>query len=176
MALSLDKKKVMVDEIREKLDASQWCLLADPVGLTVAQVSELRVKLFQSGIDYKVYKNTLIRRAIQDKGGDGLQKLIPNLKGSTGMATTTTCDPIVATKIFTDFAKTQDKLQVKAAVFQGDYWDTMKTADMAKLGSMASIYGMLIAVMKTPATKLISTLNGPMSKLTLTLKAVANKG
>lgn len=176
MTLTLSQKEKVVEEIVEKLGKSEWMMLANPVGLTVASVSELRKKLYESKIDYTVYKNTLIRRAIEQNGDAGLQKLIPHLKGPTGLAITESCDPIVATKIFTDFAKTAEKLEVKAAVFQGDYWDTARTVEMAKLGSMASIYGMLISAMKNPANKLVNTLNGPMMNLVLTLKAVAEKG
>lgn len=176
MTLTLNRKKEVVEEIKEKLGKSEWYLLADPVGLTVANVSDLRKKLYESKIDYTVYKNTLIRRAIEEQGGEGLQQLIPHLKGPTGLAITEGCDPIVATKIFTDFAKAQEKLEVKAAVFQGDYWNTARTIEMAKLGSMATIYGTLISAMKNPANKLVNTLNGPMTTLVLTLKAVAEKG
>jgi len=172
--LTLARKQELVTEITAKLKESDLCLFADPIGLTVAQVNELRTKLNDSEIEYKIYKNTLIKRAIEEHGDENLKPLLDHLTGPTGLAISPS-DPIVAAKVFVDFMEDNEKLTLKAAVFQGEYWDEKKIKDMSKLGSMASIYGQLVSAMKAPAFKLVHALNSPMQSLVLTLKAIAQK-
>ena len=175
MPLTVTRKKELVTEITEKLKESELCLLADPIGMTVAQVDELRTKLRESNIDYKIYKNTLISRALDETGDEKLQALKDSLIGPTGVAVTPD-DPIVAAKVFVDFQKDNDKLTLKAAVYQGEFWDAAKIKSMSELGSMASIYGQLVSAMQAPAFKLTHALRSPAQNLVLTLKAIAEKG
>lgn len=174
MALTLTQKKEHVAELKEKFEKSDWCLLADPVGLTVAQVSELRKRLREKQVDYKIYKNTLIRRAIEESGKEELKPLIKHLKKPTGVAFTRE-DPIAAAKLFVDYAAENNKLEIKAAMLQGDLWDVAKTKDMSMMGSMACIFGQLAAVLLAPINELLYSLNGPAGELALTLEAVADK-
>jgi len=176
MPLTIDKKKEIVEEIGKQFDENPFCLVADPVGLTVKEVSALRRRLRENGVTLKVYKNRLIRRAIEGRDGRSeLEKLFSHLRGPSALAFTKG-DPIAAAKIFTEYAEENEKFRIKAAICQQDYWDGGQVREMAKLGSMGAIYGRLVAAMKGPVYKLIYVLNAPGAKLTGTLKAVAEKG
>jgi large subunit ribosomal protein L10 len=176
MPLTLERKSKVVEEISKQFEEHPYCLVANPVGMTVKEVSDLRNRLREKGVTLKVYKNRLIRRAIEGRGEAGdLVKLFGHLKGPSALAFTKG-DPIVATKVFADFAAENEKLELKAAVYQMKYWDNAQIKDLAKLGSMAAVYGRLISAMKAPMYKLVYVLNAPGSKLVGTLKALAEKG
>ena len=174
MALSLEIKKEHVSEIAEKLKSSQWILMVDPIGLNVAGIMDLRNKLRENNVGMKVYKNTLIARAIDECGDENLKPLKDFLTGPTALSYTTD-DPIVATRVLVDFAKDNDSLTLKAASCEGDYWDEVKIAEMSKLGSKKAIYGGLISTMLAPINKLVFVLTGPGRDLVGTLDAIADK-
>ncbi len=175
MALALADKKLHVDEISKRLEANKFRMLVDTQTLTVHQVEDLRAKLREKKIKLKVYKNRLIKRAIDEQGSDSqLAKLTEHLTGPTAMAFTDG-DPIVAAKVFADYAEENKNLGLKAVVYEDQYWVEADIKEMVKLGSMAAIYGRLINGMKTPMRKLTNSLKWPGTKLTLTLKAAAEK-
>jgi len=175
MPVPLSKKKELVEELRKKFDENDWCILASASGMTVAEVSDLRNKLRASGVSFKVYKNTLLKRVISERENSGeLIKLVDHLKGPTAIAFSKE-DPIVSTKLFVDYSQTNEKLSLKAAVCEKAYWSEEDVKRMAKLGSKAAIYGMLISQLKAPLYKLIYVLKSPGDKLVGTLKAVSEK-
>lgn len=95
-----EEKQKIVDEIKEKLQESSGVVLADYRGMTVSQVTKLRVELRQAGIEYRVLKNTMVRRAADEIG---LQGLDPYLKGLTAVAFS--ADPVAPAKILIEFGK-----------------------------------------------------------------------
>ncbi len=176
MPLTLEDKKVLVEEISSELKNSSWCILTDVIGLKVSEVNELRNKARESGVNIKVYKNRLIKRAIDEQDDSGeLGKLVSHLKGPTAVAFVSE-DPIIASKMFVDFAEDNKNFTIKAAVLDAKYLSPEEIKELSKLGSMASIYGKLILAMKAPMYKLINALQGPGSSLVGTLKSIAEKG
>ncbi len=176
MAISLSEKQEIVAELKEKFDKNEWVLLASATGMTVAEISEFRNKLREKGVSLKVYKNTLLQRVISERTDAGeLPKLIDHLKGSTMVAFTNE-DPIVSAKMFADYVATNDKMGLKAAVYEKKYWSEADIKNYSKLGSKSAIYAQLIGALKGPMYKLIYVLQAPGGKLVGTLKAVAEKG
>lgn len=176
MPLTLERKQQIVEEISKQFEENAYCMVANPIGMTVKEVSDLRNRLREKGVSLRVYKNRLIRRAIEDRENSSeLVKLFDHLKGPTALAFAKG-DPIAATKAFTDFAEENGKLQIKAVVYQAKYWDNRQIREYAKLGSMAAIYGNLIHALKAPLYKLVYVLNAPGTKMVGTLKALAEKG
>ncbi len=174
MAVSIEKKKSDVQELSEKFSTNSWCLLANPIGMTVAEVSELRKRLRENNVDFKIYKNTLIKKAIEESGKEGFKQVFDDLKGPTGVAFTSD-DCIVATKVFTDFLKENQKLQVKSATLENDYWTKEKCEEMAKLGNAKAIYGILVSALLGPVANLSFTLNAMMFDLVGTLEEVSKQ-
>ena len=123
----IEQKQLIVDEIREKFNNAKSVVLFDPRGLKVSEVTELRRSLRESGSDYKVYKNTLAKRALVDSG----LELDGYLEGPTAISFST--DELAPVKILSDFAKTHEALELKAGVVEG------KVANSEDLKSYAAI-------------------------------------
>ena len=123
----LEQKQVVIDEIKDKFSNAKSIVLFDPRGLNVTEVNELRRALRESGSDYKVYKNTLTKRAIADSDF----KLDDYLEGPTAISFSS--DEIAPVKIIHEFAKDHEALQLKAGIVEG------KVATLDELKSYASI-------------------------------------
>lgn len=123
----IEQKQAVVDEIKEKFANAASVVLFDPRGLKVSEVTELRRSLRESGSDYKVYKNTLAKRALADTG----LELDGFLEGPTAISFSS--DELAPVKILSDFAKTHEALELKAGVVEG------KVANLEQLNSYAAI-------------------------------------
>ena len=123
----LEQKQVVIDEIKEKFANAKSIVLFDPRGLKVSEVTELRRNLRESGSDYKVYKNTLAKRAIAESG----LELDNYLEGPTAISFSS--DELAPVKIISEFAKNHEALELKAGVVEG------KVANVEELNSYASI-------------------------------------
>ena len=123
----LEQKQVVIDEIKEKFANAKSIVLFDPRGLKVSEVTELRRNLRESGSDYKVYKNTLAKRAIADSG----LELDNYLEGPTAISFSS--DELAPVKIISEFAKKHEALELKAGVVEG------KVANIEELNSYAAI-------------------------------------
>lgn len=123
----LEQKQVVIDEIKEKFANAKSIVLFDPRGLKVSEVTELRRNLKESGSDYKVYKNTLAKRAIADSG----LELDNYLEGPTAISFSS--DELAPVKIISEFAKNHEALELKAGVVEG------KVANVEELNSYAAI-------------------------------------
>ncbi|HOO12179.1 MAG TPA: 50S ribosomal protein L10, partial [Bacillota bacterium] len=105
-------KEQVVNEIKEKFQRAEAVVLVDYRGLNVAEVTELRKRFREAGADYKVYKNTLMTRALTELG---IEELIPYLTGPNAVALGYD-DPVVPAKIISEFAKDHEKLEIKAGM------------------------------------------------------------
>ena len=123
----LEQKQVVIDEIKEKFANASSVVLFDPRGLKVSEVTELRKSLREAGADYKVYKNTLTKRAIAESGFE----LDSYLEGPTAISFSS--DELAPVKIISDFAKTHEALELKAGIVEG------KVAGVEELKSYAAI-------------------------------------
>ena len=109
----LEQKKAVVEEIKEKFANAKSVVLFDARGLKVSEVNELRRSLRESGSDYKVYKNTLTKRAVEQTDYD----LASYLEGPTAISFST--DELAPVKILSNFAKDHEALELKAGIVEG---------------------------------------------------------
>ena len=123
----IEEKSKVVSEIKEKFENAKSVVLFDYRGLTVSEVNELRRSLRESNSDYKVYKNTLTKRAVEEKGID----LSSALEGPTAISFSS--DELAPVKIISDFAKNHESLKLKAGIVEG------KVATIEELNSYAAI-------------------------------------
>ena len=123
----LEQKQLVIDEIKAKFENAKSVVLFDPRGLKVSEVTELRRTLRETGSDYKVYKNTLAKRALVESG----LELDSYLEGPTAISFSS--DELAPVKILSDFAKTHEALELKAGVVEG------KVANLEQLNSYAAI-------------------------------------
>lgn len=160
MSTVLEAKKSVVTEITDKLKGAATVVVVDYRGLTVAQVTELRKNLREQGIEFKVYKNSLTRRATENAGLEGLNE---HLTGPNAIAFSTE-DVVAPAKIINDFAKENDQLEIKAGVIEGEIASAEQIKALAELPSRDGLLSMLLSV-----------LQAPMRNLALITKAVAEK-
>ncbi|MBM7716917.1 50S ribosomal protein L10 [Siminovitchia sp. FSL H7-0308] len=160
MSKVIEQKKQIVDEITEKLKASVSTVIVDYRGLNVAEVTELRKQLRDAGVEYKVYKNSMTRRAAE---AAGLAELNETLVGPNAIAFSTE-DVVTPAKILNNFAKDHEALEIKAGVIEGNI---ATVEDIKALANLPSREGLL--------SMLLSVLQAPVRNLALATKAVAEQ-
>ena len=133
----LKQKQVVIDEIKERVNAAKTIVLFDYRGITDSEAKELRIKLKESNSDYKVYKNTLMARAFNDLGID----LNEALSGPSAFAYGE--DQIAPIKILAEFAKNHPALVLKVGIVDGEKADQAKLAEYATLPSREGLLTML---------------------------------
>ena len=165
---TLKKKEAVVDSIKEKLEASQSVVLIDYRGLTVAEVTELRNQMREAGVEYQVLKNTMIKRAAEKAGIEGLD---PILEGPTAVAFGIN-DPVAPAKLLTKFAKDTKKITIKGGVLAGNAIDVAAVENLAKLPSKEELIAKILGSLNAPITGLVMVLSGVTSKFVRTLEAI----
>jgi large subunit ribosomal protein L10 len=160
MSSAVELKKQTVSEIADKLRESKSTIVVDYRGLTVGQLTELRKQLREAGVEFKVFKNTLTRRAASEVGLEGLNE---HLTGPNAIAFSTE-DVIAPAKIINEFAKKNEKLEIKAGVIEGNIASLEDVKALAELPSREGLLSMLLSV-----------LQAPIRNLALAAKAVADQ-
>ena len=156
---TIAKKAELVEVITERFQSSASAVIVDCIGLTVAEVSELRNNLYKEGIDLKVIKNNILRRAAREAGYEGLEEF---LVGPSAVAYSK--DATNASKIMYEFAKKNDALKVKAGVVEGKF---VNEKDLKVLATLPDKNGMV--------AMLLSVLQAPIRNLACVVKAVSEK-
>lgn len=169
--LKLDEKKQVVAEIKERLEKTQGAVLADYRGLNVAEATELRTKLREAGVEYKVLKNTLIRIAAQDIGLEGLD---PYLEGPTAIAFSFD-DPVISAKVISEFAKTHKALEIKAGILENKVIDLQSVKELADLPAKEVLLAKVLGSMQSPMYGFAGALQGLLRNLVYVLDAVREK-
>ncbi|WP_096438144.1 50S ribosomal protein L10 [Alteribacter populi] len=146
MSAIIEKKQQLVGEIATKLQESQSTIVVDYRGLDVSEVTELRKQLREAGVDFKVYKNSMVRRAAAETG---LTELDEQLVGPTAIAFSND-DVIAPAKILNNFAKDHEALELKAGVIEGRVASLEEVKALAELPSRDGLLGMLLSVMQAP--------------------------
>jgi large subunit ribosomal protein L10 len=141
-----EEKELLVQEIADRLTRSKGTVITDYRGLNVAESTELRKQLREAGIEYRVLKNTLARRAASSIE---LEALTEYLAGPTAIAFSFD-DPIRPAKILNDFARTHKALQLKGGVVEGRIVDALEVTALATLPSREGLLSMLLSVLQAP--------------------------
>lgn len=135
----LEQKSLVVDEIKGKFENAKSVVVFDPRGLNVAEVTELRRALRESGSDYKVYKNTLVKRAVNSLD----IKLDEFLEGPSAISFSS--DELAPVKVISEFAKKHTNLELKAGIVEGKVAETSELAKYAAIPSREGLLTMLAA-------------------------------
>jgi large subunit ribosomal protein L10 len=160
MSSVIEQKKQIVAEIADKLKDSKSTIVVDYRGLTVSEVTELRKQLREAGVDFKVYKNSMTRRAAEAAELSGLNEA---LTGPNAIAFSSE-DVVAPAKILNDFAKKHEALEIKAGVIEGNLATVEEVKALAELPSREGLLSMLLSV-----------LQAPIRNLALAAKAVADQ-
>ena len=139
-------KQPIVDEIAAYLKDAQSAVLVDYRGLTVEQDTQLRRSLREAGVVYKVYKNTLIKRAI---AGTQFESLSDLLEGPTAIAISAE-DATAPARVLAENAKKMDALEIKGGVVDGTFYDDKMIQVIANIPSREVLLGRLFGSMQSP--------------------------
>ncbi|MEH6890438.1 50S ribosomal protein L10 [Bacillus sp. JJ864] len=160
MTKAIEAKQHVVTEIAGKLSESKSTIVVDYRGLTVSEVTELRKALREAGVEFKVYKNSLTRRAAEVAE---LTELNEYLTGPNAIAFSNE-DVVAPAKVLNDFAKNHEALEIKAGVIEGKLVTVDEVKAIATLPSREGLLSMLLSV-----------LQAPIRNLALATKAVADQ-
>ncbi|NLM07235.1 MAG: 50S ribosomal protein L10 [Tissierellia bacterium] len=162
-------KKENVEEIKEKIQKAQTIVLMDYRGLNVEEVTELRTQYRKEGVDYKVYKNTMMRFAFKDLG---LEDFNEYLTGPNAVAFGYD-DVAKVAKVSSDFAKKNDKLEIKAGIIEGKIASKAEIDQLASLPSKEVLLTQLLGGLNAPIQGFVNVINGPIRGLAIALNQIA---
>jgi len=167
LGLNLEEKKALVAELSAQVSRSQAIVLAEYRSLEVGAITQLRAKARGAGVYFRVLKNTLARRAVSETP---FARLAQHMVGPLvyGMS----ADPVAVAKVLNEFAKTNDKLVIKAGAMAGELMTAKDVASLAALPSRQELLAKLMGTMQAPIAKFVRTLNEVPGKFVRTLAAV----
>ena len=171
MALTLDEKKAVVAEVAEVAKGAFSAVAAEYSGLTVEDLTNLRVKAREDNVYLRVVKNTLARRALEDTD---FACMTDRLTGPLILAFSQE-DPGAAARVAKDFAKDNDNFQVTMLSVGGELLEPAEIDKLAKLPTRDQAISMLMALMLAPTEKFVRTLNEVPGKLVRTVAAVRDQ-
>ena len=171
MALNLEQKKAVVEEVAAVAASAYSAVAAEYRGLTVDQMTQLRVNARKAGVYLRVVKNTLARRAIQ---GTDFECMQDGLVGPLVLAFSQE-DPGAAARVMKEFVKTNDKLVVKLVSVGGQLLGAGELDRLASLPTRDQAISLLMAVMKAPLDKFARTINEVPGKLVRTVAAIRDQ-
>ena len=142
----VELKQPVIEEIAGQIKDAQSVVLVDYRGLTVEEDTRLRKELREAGVTYKVYKNTMMNFAFK---GTDFESLAPNLEGPSAIAISTT-DATAPARVLSKFAKTAPKLELKAGVVEGTYYDAAGIEEVAKVPTRNELLAKFLGSIQSP--------------------------
>lgn len=171
MAIGLEDKKAIVADVNETAANALSLVVADARGVTAGAMDDLRKQARENGVSLRVVRNTLAKRAIE---GTEFECVTDALKGPSIFGFSME-DPGAAARLFKDFAKEQEKFEVKVLSVGGQSLDAGQIDVLAKLPTLDQALGQLASVMIAPVTKLVRTFNEVPTKVTRVVAAVRDQ-
>jgi large subunit ribosomal protein L10 len=168
--MNREEKTQLIETLQSTLSEATTVVVTHQTGMTVAESTELRVKMREAGASYKVTKNRITRIALQDTKFENLTDLFT---GPTAMGTS--ADPVAAAKILVDFAKSNDKLTIVGGSLDGKVLDKAGVTSLASMPSLDELRAKLVGLLNAPATKLARVSQAPASQLARVIKARADQ-
>lgn len=172
MPMSREAKESMVGDLTAQLSRAKAAMVASFTGLNVEAVNEVRRRFREAGVEYKVVKNTLMKRAL---AGTPIEKLGDLFTGPTAVAFKFDEEYGKLGKAAKDLVKKYDKFQVKGAFIERDVLKGDVVETMAALPTLDEARAQLLGVINAPAAKLLATINAPASNLIGVIQAKKDK-
>jgi large subunit ribosomal protein L10 len=169
--LELNKKKEIVTQLHEDLKKSKIVIVTDFKGLDVAAVTRLRSQLTKENIDYRVIKNTLLRRASENTSVAVLNDMF---KGPSAVAISYD-DPVSPAKILTKFSEENNKLEIKGGVMDGKVLDTAGIKALSSLPSREVLLSQVLSAMNAVPTGIVQVLAAVPRNMMNVLSAIKEK-
>lgn len=164
-------KQAQIGALKDVFDKAGAVVVTHNKGLTVAEMTDLRLRLRNEGAAFKVVKNTLVAKALQGSDGEGATSLFT---GPVGIAYAP--DAVSAAKVASKFAKENEKLVIVGGLMGKTVLDDKGVGALATLPSLDELRGKLIGLLQAPATKVAGVLQAPAGQLARVVGAYAAKG
>lgn len=161
------EKEEVISKLHEKMAKARTAILAEPKGLDVATVTELRKKCREAQVDYKIVKNTLAQRAAK---GTPVEALADKFVGPTALVMSYS-DVVAPAKLLVDFAKDRESFTIRTAVVEGQVIDAKGVVALAKMPGLQELRGRIASVIAQPAVRLARMLATPGQQLAQVLNA-----
>lgn len=170
---TLTEKKAIVEEITEQLNSANAVYITNYSGMSVSDMGELRGKFRDGNVHFKVYKNTLIKRAMDTIGG--YDDLYPHLADQNGFAFVEE-ELAAPAKVLKDYIKEHNKPQFKAALIDGDFYSEDQLETLAAMKSKSEVIGDIVGLLMAPISNVVSGLQAQGGNLAGAIKTIAEKG
>ncbi|MBR0416845.1 MAG: 50S ribosomal protein L10 [Firmicutes bacterium] len=151
---SIKTKSAIVEEIKSKLDGAESVVVIDYIGTTVEQATAMRAKLREADVDYTVYKNTMIARAVEGTAFEGLKD---HLEGPSALAISKS-DAVAPARVINSAIKEYSKMAFKAGYVEGVFYDAEGLAQIANIPSRDELVAKFMGSIQSPVGKFVRTL------------------
>ena len=160
--MNKEQKKNYIEEMTTQLDKSEAVIVTHYQGLTVSQLDNLRKKMREHGIKFKITKNRITKLALEKTKCKDLSKLFT---GPTAVAMSE--DAITSAKILTNFSKENKNLKILGGIMGRDILDVAAVQNVASLPSLDEARAKIVGILRSPAQKIASILLAPASKIAI---------
>ncbi|MBC7075262.1 MAG: 50S ribosomal protein L10 [Syntrophomonadaceae bacterium] len=157
----LEEKQKVVEEIKQKFQDVSLVIFTDYRGINVEEMTELRNRLRQPGVEYKVLKNTMLRFALEKLG---YEDMVDSIVGPNAVLFSAE-DPVTPAKTIFDFSKQYKKLEVKVGILEGQVVSAEKIKSLAELPAKEELLAQVVGTMQAPITSFVYVLNANLSGL-----------
>ncbi len=169
--MNLEEKKQIVEALKERFAKSKVVIVTDYKGLNVADMTTLRRKLRESQVEYQVVKNTLLRRAAE---GTDAELIKDNFVGPSAIALSYD-DPVAPAKVLMEFAKENEKLEIKVGVMNGKVMDLTAIKALSALPSREQLLAQVLAAMNAVPSALVTALSDVPRRMLNVLTAIKDQ-
>jgi large subunit ribosomal protein L10 len=169
---TLSDKKAIVEEITEQLSNSNAVYITKYTGMSVSDMGSLRGKFRKGNVFFKVYKNTLVKRAMDTIGG--YEDLYQHLEDQNGFAFVNE-ELAAPAKVLKDYIKEHKKPQFKAALIDGDYYSEDQLETLASMKSKDEVIGDIIGLLMAPISNVVGGLQAQGSNIAAAVQTIAEK-
>ena len=170
--MNRNEKTDVISEVKEMMENSSAIFLTDYSGINVEDISELRNQFRNEGVKYKVYKNTLFKKALAESNKYG--KLADHLVGMTGFAFADE-NPIAPAKIIKKYFDKHEKLSLKACYIEDEYFDGNRLAELASLPSKNDLIASIIGSINSPASGIVGAIAAVTRDLVSVIDEISKK-
>lgn len=169
--MGIESKKQFVEGVKERLERSTVVILTDYKGLDVEAMTELRAKLREAQVEYQVIKNTMLRLASE---GTAVEAIKDSFVGPSAIALSYD-DPVAPAKVLTEFAKANDKLEIKIGVMDGRVLDLSAIKALSDLPSREQLLATVLSAMNAVPTSLVTALSDVPRRMVNVLQAIKDQ-
>ncbi len=170
--MNKNEKAELIAEAKELIQNASAVYLTDYSKINVADISEIRNQFRKDGVKYRVFKNTLFKRALVESGK--FEKLADHLEGMTGFAFAST-NPVAPAKIIKKYNDTSQKFPLKACYIETQYYDGSKLKELAELPTKEEVIAGILGSLNSPASGIVGSIAAVIRDLVSVIDEVSKK-